>query len=85
MATNVEEDIAKFKKKFDYNYQPIYGFCPSVVKTNIMEFYKVSFNEAIKYYNEISSYPSAIVRFNDYLFDNIRQYKTFDLKTNEAQ
>ena len=84
MQEIVEKDIAKFKKKFDYNYQPKFGFCPTIVKTNIVEFYDVSFEEAIEIYNEISKYPSAIIRFNDYLFDNIDRYGSLDFKVKKS-
>ena len=76
----VKKDISKFKKRFGFDYQPKYGFCPAIVKTNIMEFYDISFEEAVEVFSELSTYPSAIVRFNDYLFDNIQQYKTLVLK-----
>ena len=83
MNDTVKKDISKFKKQFGINYQPKYGFCPAIVKTNIMEFYEVSFEEAIEIFAELSSYPSAIVRFNDYLFENIEKYKTLVLKTEQ--
>lgn len=73
MQDKIEKDIAQFKKKFDYNYQPKYGFCPAILKTNIMDYYDVSFLEAIQIYNEINKYPSAIIRFNDYLFEKIKK------------
>ena len=81
----VKKDISKFQKKFGIDYQPRFPFCPAVIKTNIMEFYGVEFEEALEIYFEISSYPSAIVRFNDYLFDNIEKYKTFDLRAKKPQ
>ena len=84
MKSIVKKDIAKFQKSFDYNYQPIYGFCPAIVKTNIMHFYDVSFSEALEIYNEINRYPSAIVRFNDYLYENIEQYDNLELKIKKS-
>ena len=81
MTSIVKKDIAKFKKQFGIDFQPMYGFCPAVVKTNIMQFYEISFEEALEVYKELSVYPSALIRFNDYLFDNIEKYKTITLKT----
>lgn len=84
MKEIVKKDISKFQKKFDYNYQPNFGFCPTIVKTNIVEFYDVNFEEAIEIYNEISKYPSAIIRFNDYLFENIDKFGSLDFKVKKS-
>ena len=81
MQDVIKKDIAKFNNKFGIDYQPKYGFCPACVKTNIMQFYEVDFNEALEIYTELSYIPSALVRFNDYLFENIDKYKTFIEKT----
>lgn len=80
MTNEVEKDIAKFKKNFDYKYQPKFGYCPACIKTNIMQYYEVSFEEAIEIYQELATYPSALVRFNDYLYESIEKYKTIGLK-----
>ena len=79
----VKKDISKFKKNFGINYMPKFGYCPAVIKTNIMEFYQISFEEALEVFTELSHYISALVRFNDYLFENIEAYKTIDLKINK--
>lgn len=60
-----------FFKDFDFNYRPKYGFCPLNVITYIKRYYGVDYNEAQKIYIELNKFKGAIVRINDFLYEEL--------------
>ena len=64
-------DYKEFFKNFDINYMPKYGFCPLNVITYIKRYYDVDYYEAQNIYKELSKYRGAVVRINDFLYEEL--------------